>query len=300
MRQMQVLHKAERFRPSYNQMKQRHDDDIVMSNLIRDAKSTCTNRLDGHILRFKELRQKHPNFVPGWLKRYEDQKAMEVHETIIKKARKWIDDEPPQRALHYRSVLKKTAFTKGGFPRILLNTMPKPRRRRRKKQSTPLPPRRGPDDPGHTYMEGQMRQDYEQDEGYYDGADGLSSQGSARGCAQGNDLYDGAEGESMDQQEGLSQHSQHEGEGEGSMHSREGEARASDAGSTGGQERLNEKHDESDNTVLAVTRSADRDEEPQLLQEEGDEYEEDFDEENEEIEQFEPKSLSLGGLGSAL
>jgi hypothetical protein len=27
-----------------------------------------------------------------------------VHETIIKKARKWIDDEPPQRALHYRSV----------------------------------------------------------------------------------------------------------------------------------------------------------------------------------------------------
>merc|ERR1711907_396716 len=128
MRQMQILHKAERFRPSYNQMKQRHDDDIVMSNLIRDAKCTCENRLDGHILRFKELRQKHPNFVPGWLKRYEDQKSMEVHEEIIKKARN----------------------TRGGFPRIV-NTMPKARRRKkgRKKRHAanaspePLPPRRG-------------------------------------------------------------------------------------------------------------------------------------------------------------
>lgn len=141
MRQMQVLRKAERYKPSYNQMKQRHDDDIVMSNLIRDARSTCGARLDPHVLRFKELRQKHPNFMPGWLKRYEDQKSMEVHETIIKKARKWIDDEPPARALHYRSVLKKTAFTKGGFPRIP-QTMPRPRRRRRKKQAA-LPPRRG-------------------------------------------------------------------------------------------------------------------------------------------------------------
>lgn len=146
MRQMDVLHKAERFRPSYNQMKKRHDDDIVMSNLIRDAKCTCENRLDGHILRFKELRQKHPNFIPGWLKRYEDQKSMEVHEDVIKKARKWIDDEPPRRALHYRSVLKKTPFTKGGFPRIV-NTMPPRRARRRKKKARgspePLPPRRG-------------------------------------------------------------------------------------------------------------------------------------------------------------
>lgn len=142
MRQMQVLHKAERFKPSYNQMKQRHDDDIVMANLIRDAKCTCTNRLDPHILRFKELRQKHPNFIPGWLKRYEDQKSMEVHENIIKKARKWIDDEPPARALHYRSVLKKTPFTRGGFPRIQQPKVRRRRRGRRKAQNTSLPPRR--------------------------------------------------------------------------------------------------------------------------------------------------------------
>lgn len=144
LRQMQVLHKAERFKPSYNQMKQRHDDDIVMANLIKDARCTCENRLDGHILRFKELRQKHPNFVPGWLKRYEDAKSMEVHETIIKKARKWIDDEPPTRALHYRQVLKKTPFTRGGFPRIVTMPKPKPRRRRRKKRAPAqtLPARR--------------------------------------------------------------------------------------------------------------------------------------------------------------
>merc|ERR1712166_861740 len=95
-----------------------------MTNLIRDAKCTSVNRLDGHILCFRELRQKHPNFIPGWLKRYEDTKSMEVHDRIILKSRKWIDDEPPVRALNYRSVLQKTPFTKGGFPRVV-NTMPR-------------------------------------------------------------------------------------------------------------------------------------------------------------------------------
>ena len=55
MKQMKILHKAERFRPSYNIMKQRHDDDIVMANLIRDARCTSENQLDGHILRFREV-----------------------------------------------------------------------------------------------------------------------------------------------------------------------------------------------------------------------------------------------------
>merc|ERR1711988_104964 len=71
LRQMQVLRKAERWKPSYNQMKRRQDDDIVMTNLIRDAQCTCSNRLDGHIMRFRELRQRHPNYIPGFLKKYE-------------------------------------------------------------------------------------------------------------------------------------------------------------------------------------------------------------------------------------
>jgi len=115
MKQLQVLHKAERFKPSYNQMKQRQDDDIVMTNLIRDAKCTSVNRLDGHILRFRELRQKHPNFIPGWLKRYEDTKSMEVHDRIILKSRKWIDDEPPVRALNYRSVCRDRQDSAGSY-----------------------------------------------------------------------------------------------------------------------------------------------------------------------------------------
>jgi len=151
MKQLQVLHKAERFKPSYNQMKQRQDDDIVMSNLIRDAKCTSVNKLDGHILRFRELRQKHPNFIPGWLKRYEDKKSMEVHDDIIRKSRKWIDDEPPVRALNYRSVLQKTPFTRGGFPRII-NTVPSRRKRRRCKKSRQqsLPLRRSASSMSHT------------------------------------------------------------------------------------------------------------------------------------------------------
>lgn len=134
MRQMEILHKAERFRPSYNIMKQRHDDDIVMANLIRDAVCTCENKLDAHILRFRELRQKHPNHMPGWLEQYEVGKSMEIHEDVVKKARKWIDDEPPRRALHYRQVLRRTPYTRGGFPRINA-PMPKRTRKRKKKKS---------------------------------------------------------------------------------------------------------------------------------------------------------------------
>lgn len=142
MKQMDILHKAERFRPSYNIMKQRHDDDIVMANLIRDAQCTCENQLDGHILRFRELRQKHPNHMPGWLEQYEVGKSMEIHEQVVKHARKWIDDEPPKRALHYREVLRKTPYTKGGFPRIMPVKGTRRKRRKKPKAAELLPERR--------------------------------------------------------------------------------------------------------------------------------------------------------------
>jgi len=141
MKQMKILHKAERFRPSYNIMKQRHDDDIVMANLIRDARCTSENQLDGHILRFRELRQKHPNHMPGWLEQYEVGKSMEIHEDVVKKARKWIDNEPPKRALHYRTVLRRTKYTKGGFPRTDA-PLPKMKKKKKKKKGGLLPGRR--------------------------------------------------------------------------------------------------------------------------------------------------------------
>merc|ERR1712224_285061 len=138
------------------------------------------------------LRQKHPNFVPGWLKRYEDQKSMEVHEDIIKKARKWIDDEPPARALHYRSVLKKTAFTRGGFPRIV-DTMPNPRRRRkgRKKRHAanaspePLPPRRGTASRPGSRIGLNTTTDAQQQGGAFD-----ATQGTQGTQDNGDDFYD--------------------------------------------------------------------------------------------------------------
>jgi len=42
----------------------------------------------------------------------------QIHEDVVKKAKPWIDDAPPSRALHYRQVLRQTPFTKGGFPRV--------------------------------------------------------------------------------------------------------------------------------------------------------------------------------------
>lgn len=141
MKQMKILHKAERFRPSYNIMKQRHDDDIVMANLIRDARCTSENQLDGHILRFRELRQKHPNHMPGWLESYEVGKAMEIHEHVVQKARKAIEDGPPRRALHYRTVLRRTKYTKGGFPRVDV-PLPKTKKKKTKKKGDLLPCRR--------------------------------------------------------------------------------------------------------------------------------------------------------------
>jgi len=114
---------------------------IVMANLIRDAKCTSENKLDAHILRFRELRQKHPNHMPGWLEQYETNKTMEIYEHCVKKARKWIDDEPPRRALHYRQVLRRTPHTRGGFPRINCSR-PKRSKRRKPKNAELLPGRR--------------------------------------------------------------------------------------------------------------------------------------------------------------
>merc|ERR1711865_1161308 len=74
---------------------------------------------------------------------------MEVHDRIILKSRKWIDDEPPVRALNYRSVLQKTPFTKGGFPRVV-NTMPRRKRRRAKNSANSLPPRRSASSMSHS------------------------------------------------------------------------------------------------------------------------------------------------------
>ena len=45
-------------------------------------------------------------------------KANATHDQVIAESKKWVDDEPPKVALHYRKILRKTPFTRGGFPRI--------------------------------------------------------------------------------------------------------------------------------------------------------------------------------------
>merc|ERR1712086_199024 len=124
-------------------MKQRADDDIVMAQLIRDAKGRCEHKLDDHVERFRELRQKHPNHLPNRQEQYEIDKMVEMHERVVQRARNAIDNGKPKKALHYRSLMRRTPFTSGGFPRpvVLHSTLPKKRRRRRRKKAD-LPGRR--------------------------------------------------------------------------------------------------------------------------------------------------------------
>ena len=118
LRQMEIQHAQERWRPSYNEQKRRADDDILLANLIRDSHHMLDDRLDAHILRFREHRAKNPRHKLSWLQAFTLKKANETHDQVIRDSQKWVDDEPPKVALHYRKILRRTPFTKGGFPRI--------------------------------------------------------------------------------------------------------------------------------------------------------------------------------------
>ena len=60
----------------------------------------------------------------------------------MKKAKKWIDDAPPRRALHYRQVLRQTPYTKGGFPRVDGGKLTKPKKKKKRRGGSLLPERR--------------------------------------------------------------------------------------------------------------------------------------------------------------
>jgi len=119
MRQMKILHEAERFKPSFNQMKARQEEDSVMTNLLRDARPTSSHRLDMRTVNFRELRRNHPNFTDSALVKHDATRNMEVHNDIIKQSKKWIDDRLPKKVTKFRNKLQATKFTKGGFPRIV-------------------------------------------------------------------------------------------------------------------------------------------------------------------------------------
>jgi len=174
MRQIELLAKAERFKPSYNQMKQRCDDDIVMANLIRDATARVEHRLDGHVQRFRELRAKFPNHLPNRQEQYETDKMMEMHERVVRAAPKCIDNESPHKALHFRKIMRGMQYTSGGFPRPLAALGPKPTKRRRRRRKGRLPGRRT--SMGFT------------EESEYDDDDGFEEEGATAASAHGRPL----------------------------------------------------------------------------------------------------------------
>lgn len=129
MKQMETLHKAERFKPSYNQMKERLAQDLVMTQLLRDARPTSRHTLHKHTLKFRELRSRHPAYEPTFLEKYETTRTMKFHDKILEGSTKWVDDQLAGHIRAFKKKLSATAFTRGGFPR-LAPTKAKRRKRR--------------------------------------------------------------------------------------------------------------------------------------------------------------------------
>lgn len=117
-KQMMVFHAAQRYKESYNVMQKRQEDDLVLSKLIDTAQSACDTKLSAHTIRFKQFRATKPTWEPSWLQRTEEAMSMRTHEKSIMQARAKIDAGLPKRAIHFKKVLNKSRYTRGGFPRV--------------------------------------------------------------------------------------------------------------------------------------------------------------------------------------
>merc|ERR1711865_240718 len=139
MKQMESLHNAERFLPSYNQMQERAAQDLVMTKLLQDARPTSRHALDKRTVKFHQLRRKNPTHLPTFLERYEEAQTMEFRAEILNKSRKWVDDRLDPLIGTFKKRLQNSAFTRGGFPRQA--HVPKKRKgKRRKRRATVLNP----------------------------------------------------------------------------------------------------------------------------------------------------------------
>lgn len=116
-KQMAAFRANPRYKESYNVIQKRMEDDAVLSRLIHEAKSSCDNKLSAHALRFKAFRAARPAWQPGWLQRTEQKMSQSTHERVVRNAASIIDCKAPRRAMHYKQVLRKTRYTRGGFPR---------------------------------------------------------------------------------------------------------------------------------------------------------------------------------------
>jgi len=117
-KQMEVFHKAERFKDPYMVVMKRIEDDAVLNRLIAGAQSACDTQLSAHALRFKKLRAAKASWEPSYLQRTEHKSAMSTHERVVKNASSIIDSGTPMKAMNFKKVLNQTHYTKGGFPRF--------------------------------------------------------------------------------------------------------------------------------------------------------------------------------------
>jgi len=79
------------------------------------------NKLDTHVLRYKEARIQSPNFKPGWVESAKQNVFYKTHQSIMNGSavKRRVDTSPPEKAMLYRSFLMKTSHTAGGVPRAV-------------------------------------------------------------------------------------------------------------------------------------------------------------------------------------
>lgn len=115
--QIEYNRMLEKWRPGYNELQRKAQDDEILADLIASATHRCDTELDPHIKRFKKNRAKNPRYKPGWLESYVNGKNMAVHDELLRKAIPRIDNQPPKKAMQFRDFLKSCKYTRGGFLR---------------------------------------------------------------------------------------------------------------------------------------------------------------------------------------
>jgi len=97
----------------------RHKADSTLSRLINRAESQLDNKLDAHVLRYKESRVRNPAWHPSWTDKvkirnmHADHRAIMAGTNIVSR----VDSTPSIPAMQFRSFLRSSTHTAGGAPR---------------------------------------------------------------------------------------------------------------------------------------------------------------------------------------
>ena len=93
--------------------------DSTLAQLNNRATSQLDNKLDAHVLRYKESRIRNPAWHPSWVDKVKIRNIYEEHRAIMsgKNVVSRVDAQPSQKAMQFRRFLRSSTHTAGGVPR---------------------------------------------------------------------------------------------------------------------------------------------------------------------------------------